>query len=82
MGTSPRSDYLRKTYIGEDILKMGDILTDPQGINKRDFYMGVLDCRNLLGDISAPAPSRSTCRPPKIAADPGCRSLSKKEWMS
>ncbi len=81
MGTYPVSDYLHNTYIGEDILKLGDILTDPQGINKRDFYMGVLDCRTPYGDIIGAGPVGST-RAPKIAVDPGRRSLSKKEWMS
>ncbi len=60
---------------------MGDILTDPDGINKRDFYMGVLDCRTPYGDILGAGPVGST-NAPKIAADPNRRSLSKKEWMS
>ena len=81
MGTNPVSDYLRQAYIGEDILKMGDILTDPDGINKRDFYMGVLDCRTPYGDIIGAGPVGST-NAPKVAADPNRRSLSKKEWMS
>ena len=81
MGTNPVSAYLRQAYIGEDILKMGDILTDPNGINKRDFYMGVLDCRTPYGDIIGAGPVSST-KAPKIAADPDRRSLSKKEWMS
>ena len=81
MGTNPVSDYLRQAYIGGDILKMGDILTDPEGINKRDFYMGVLDCRTPCGDIIGAGPVGST-KAPKIAADPNRRSLSKKEWMS
>ncbi len=80
MGTNPVSDYIRQAYIGEDILKMGDILTDPDGINKRDFYMGVLDCRTPYGDIIGAGPVGST-NAPKIAADPDRRSLSKKEWM-
>jgi len=81
MGTNPVSAYLRQAYIGEDILKMGDILTDPDGINKRDFYMGVLDCRTPYGDIIGAGPVSST-KALKIAADPDRRSLSKKEWMS
>jgi metallophosphoesterase (TIGR03768 family) len=80
MGTNPVSAYLRQAYTGEDILKMGDMLTDPDGINKRDFYMGVLDCRTPYGDIIGAGPVRST-KAPKIAADPDRRSLSKKEWM-
>jgi metallophosphoesterase (TIGR03768 family) len=80
MGTNPVSDYLREAHVGEDILKMGDILTDPEGIDKRDFYMGVLDCRTPYGEIIGAGPVSST-NAPKIAADPGRRSLSKKEWM-
>ena len=40
MGTFPVNDYLRQTYIGEDILKLGDIFTVPDGMNG-GFYMGV-----------------------------------------
>ena len=80
MGTNPVSDYIRQTFIGEDIIKMGDILTDPEGINKRDFYMGVLDCRTPYGDIIGAGPVSST-NAPKIAADLSRRSLLKKEWM-
>jgi metallophosphoesterase (TIGR03768 family) len=60
---------------------MGDILTDPDGINKRDFYMGVLDCRTPYGDIIGAGPVGST-NAPKIASDPDRRSLSIKQWMS
>lgn len=79
MGTNPVSEYLRQTYIGEDILKMGNIFT-AGGINKRDYYMGVLDCSTPYGDIIGAGPV-STTNPPKIVADPDRRSLSRKEWM-
>src|SRR5208337_2144248 len=82
MGTNPVSDYLRQAYIGEDILKMGDILTDPDGINKRDFYMGVLDCRTPYGDIIGAGPVGST-NAPKVAADPNRGSLDnvRYDWL-
>ncbi len=79
MGTNPVSDYLKQAYVGEDILKMGDIFM-PGGINRRDYYMGVLDGRTPYGDVVGAGPVDTT-NPPKIAADPARRSLSRKEWM-
>lgn len=79
MGTNPVSEYIKQAYVAEDIMKMGDIFM-PGGINRRDYYMGVLDCRTPYGDVIGAGPVETT-NPPKIAADPNRRSLSRKEWM-
>ena len=51
IGTNPLNDYLRQAYIGENILNLGDIFTDPHGIDSRGFYMGSIDGRTLYDDI-------------------------------
>ncbi|MFZ2960444.1 MAG: TIGR03768 family metallophosphoesterase [Candidatus Ozemobacteraceae bacterium] len=82
MGSKPVSEYLRQTFIGEDILKMGNPLL-PGGIDKRDYYMGVFDGRTLYGDIIGAGPVASfPTGPAKIAADPNRHSLSRKDWLS
>jgi metallophosphoesterase (TIGR03768 family) len=76
-------DYLRKTYVGDEILDLGNIFEDPLGPDSRGFYMGCLDGRTPNGDIFGLGPVADFATPPKVlAADPDRRSLSKAEWMS
>jgi metallophosphoesterase (TIGR03768 family) len=75
-------DYLRKTYVGEEILDLGNVFEDPLGPDSRGFYMGCLDGRTPYGDIFGLGPVADFPTPPKVlAADPDRRSLSKSEWM-
>ncbi len=82
LGTNPVSDYLRKSYISDTVIAMGDVLGDPRGIDKRDFYMGVLDGSTPYGDIKYAGPVGNFTSPPKVTADPNRRSLSRTEWMN
>jgi metallophosphoesterase (TIGR03768 family) len=76
-------DYLRKIYVGEEILDLGNVFEDPLGPDSRGFYMGCLDGRTPHGDIFGLGPVAGFATPPKVlAADPDRRSLSKGEWMS
>ena len=75
-------DYLRKTYVGDEILDLGNVFQDPLGPDSRGFYMGCLDGRTPNGDIFGLGPVADFATPPKVlAADPDRRSLSKSEWM-
>ena len=83
MGFLAVNDYLRQTYVGEDILDIGNALIDPLGADSRGFYTGSLDGGTPLGDIIGVGPVADFASPPKVlAADPDRRSLSKAEWMS
>jgi metallophosphoesterase (TIGR03768 family) len=81
MGTNPVSEYLRQAYVGEELLKLGDIFIDPEGINKRDYYMGTLDGSTPTGAIVGAGPVADFATPPKVKADPSRRSLRRKEWI-
>jgi metallophosphoesterase (TIGR03768 family) len=81
MGTNPVNDYLRQAYVGEEILKLGDIFGDPDGINKRDYYMGALDGATPNGAIVGAGPVGDFASPPKVKADPNRRSLRRTEWL-
>ncbi|MFA6371450.1 MAG: TIGR03768 family metallophosphoesterase [Methanothrix sp.] len=83
MGSNPVNDYLGPAYIGENILNLGDIFTDPLGVDSRGFYMGSIDGRTPYGDIIGAGPVKDYAVPPKVlAADPNRRPLSRNEWMS
>jgi len=81
MGSNPVNDYLREAYVGEEILRLGDIFVEPDGINNRQFYMGALDGSTPNGDIVGAGPVSSFAGPQKVVADPDRRSLVKREWM-
>ncbi len=83
IGSNPVNDYLRQSYTGENILNLGDIFTDPLGVDSRGFYMGSIDGRTPYGDIIGVGPVKDFAVPPKVlAADPNRRPLSRNEWMS
>jgi len=86
IGTNPvnsANDYVLQSYTGEDILKLGDVLTDPNGYKERNYYMGTIDGSTPYGDILCAGPVSSTT-PIKVTADQSRHSLtsSGKEWMN
>jgi metallophosphoesterase (TIGR03768 family) len=82
MGTNPVNDHIRQAYVGEDILRLGDIFTEPDGINNREYYMGALDGSTPYGDVISAGPVSNFKTPQKVVADPNRRSLLRKEWMN
>jgi metallophosphoesterase (TIGR03768 family) len=81
MGSIPVNDFLRKSYISDTVIAMGDVLADPRNINKPDYYMGALDGSTPYGDIKYAGPVKDFKSPPKIVPDPDRRSLLRTEWM-
>ncbi|MFH0968301.1 MAG: TIGR03768 family metallophosphoesterase, partial [Methanobacteriota archaeon] len=82
IGMNPPDDYLRSNYTGEYILNMGNVFTDPLGIESRGFYMGAIDGRTVNGDIIGVGNVSDFETPPKIpAADPKRHVITVPEWM-
>jgi metallophosphoesterase (TIGR03768 family) len=79
MGIYTPTDYIKKAYIGDSVIKMGKNILTPVGINERTIYMGVFDGSTVYGDIIGVGPVAGT-RPIKVAADPNRRPLSSIEW--
>ena len=79
------SDYLRQTYTGEDIVRLGtfqEVFFDPEGGNKRNYSMGSIDGRTVYGEIYGAGKSMDYPTPVKVlAADPNRRSLTRTEWI-
>jgi metallophosphoesterase (TIGR03768 family) len=76
----PRKD-LRASYVSDEVFAAGDVLADPTRIRERTFYMGVLDGSKPLGDVVHTGVAADFDAPPKVAADPDRRSLTRVEWM-
>lgn len=82
IGMNPPDDYLKANYTGEYILNMGDVFTDPRGIESRGFYMGAIDGRTVYGDIIGVGNVSEFVSPPKVpAADPDRHAVSVPEWL-
>jgi metallophosphoesterase (TIGR03768 family) len=81
MGIFPPNDYIKNSFVGDSIIKMGKNIFAPEGINERTIYMGVMDGKTVYGDVIGIGPV-STTKPIKIAADPNRRSLSSIEWAT
>ncbi len=81
MGIYPPNDYLKKSYTGDSIIKMGKNIFTSGGINERTLYMGVFDGSTVYGDIIGMGPVGIT-KPVLIAADKNRRPLSSIEWTN
>jgi len=82
LGFMPPNDYIRQSLIGEEVVNLGNLFTDPHGLDSRGFYMGSIDGSTPFGDVIGAGLVSDFATPPKVAADPNRRSLSKKEWMN
>jgi metallophosphoesterase (TIGR03768 family) len=82
MGSLPVNDKIRAAHLGDEILNMGDILTDPRGADSTGFYTGAIDGSTPYGDVIGAGPEAAFPVPPKVpAADPDRRVLTRQEWM-
>ena len=87
MGFLIGNEYIAETRTGEQILNLGNIITDsmtpsPLGPNSRGYYMGSIDGRTPYGDIIGVGPQALFSEPPKVlSADPNRRAVSRQEFM-
>jgi metallophosphoesterase (TIGR03768 family) len=82
MGTNVPNAYLNQTLTSEDILNLGDISSDPLGLDSRGSYMGSINGSTPYGDVIGAGPVKDFKEPPKVlAADPDRRAISRSEWM-
>ncbi len=81
MGIYPPNDYLKKSYVGDSIIKMGKNIFTQAAINERTIYVGVFDGNTIYGDVVGIGPVSST-KPVLIPADKNRRSLSSIEWTN
>ncbi|MEI6334274.1 MAG: TIGR03768 family metallophosphoesterase [Methylococcaceae bacterium] len=82
---------LQNSYTSASILKLGDVFLDPiNAVNENDFYMGTVNGSTRYGDLISAGcvkvnPSvgcaSAIIAPEPVVADPGRKSLTRKEWM-
>jgi len=79
-GIYPPTDYIKDTYVGENIIQLGNIFT-PEGIYERSLYMGTFNGSTIYGDIIGMGPANKTV-PITIAADSNRHYISSIELAS
>ena len=82
-GSNPVSHHLRENYVGDEILRLGDIFADPveKSFDERTYCMGTVDGSTGYGSIIGAGPA-STTDAIAVVADPNRHSLNMKHWMS
>lgn len=86
LGSAPVDDYLRQIYTGEFLMALGtfqELFYDPDGVKKRDYFMGAIDGRTVDGTVFGAGASRDFSAAPKVlASDADRRSLPRKAWLA
>ena len=83
MGSMPVNEKIRAAHVGNEILNMGDILSDPRGADSTGFYVGAIDGSTPYGDVIGAGPEAAFPAAPQVpSADPDRRVLSRKDWMA
>jgi metallophosphoesterase (TIGR03768 family) len=81
-GMFPANDLLQKTAIGNRVLNVGNLITDPKAFEHPGFYTGVVDGSTSTGQVQFVGPQEQFPTPPEITANADRHLLSRKEWMS
>jgi len=81
MGSKVVTDRIRKVLVGKNILQIGNILTDPIGMNETTFSAGTLDGSKPYGNIIGCGVVANMTNIPTIPSDPNRRSLTTKQFM-
>jgi metallophosphoesterase (TIGR03768 family) len=75
-------EYVWKTYTGETIMNMGNIMSDPLGKKSRGYYMGAVDGSTQWGNIIGAGPVSDFSIPPTVVADANRHYINKRSWMN
>ena len=82
-GFLPPNNYLQQTLIGTDIINLGDVFTDPAGLDSRGNYMGSINGSTPNGTVIGVGPESSFSTTPQIrAADSDRYALNTSAWMN
>jgi metallophosphoesterase (TIGR03768 family) len=81
-GVYPPTERIKKTFVGEYVLNVGDVIKDRNNIDRRGYYTGVIDGSTIYGKVISAGPETDFSKPPKVNASADRRSVSRNEWIS
>ena len=79
-GMYPPNERVKEAMVGENVLNVGNVLTDPN-LDHRGFYTGVVDGSTAFQKVVFAGPEADFSTPPRIAANPDRRWLGRNEWI-
>jgi metallophosphoesterase (TIGR03768 family) len=82
MGSKPLNERVRTALKGGNIFQVGNIFTDPGGMDKTTFSTGTMDGSTRYGTIIGSGIVSQMGTIPTIPADSSRRALSSTEWMN
>ena len=80
-GMYPPNERIKKTMVGENVLNVGNVLTDTN-LDHRGFYTGVVDSSSAFQKVIFAGPEAGFSTPPTIAANPDRRWLGRNDWIA
>jgi metallophosphoesterase (TIGR03768 family) len=80
-GMYPPNQRVKDTMVGEIVLDVGNVLTDPD-LGDRGFYTGVVDSSTAFQKVIFAGPEANFSTPPKIAANPDRHWLGRNNWLA
>ncbi|MDD2792226.1 MAG: TIGR03768 family metallophosphoesterase [Sediminibacterium sp.] len=81
MGMFPPDQYVKDKMIGNTVMNLGNIFTDPSGISSRGYYMGVINGKTPNGEIVGAGPVGNFTTPPVVAPDLNRRFITRNDFM-
>jgi len=81
-GVYPPTERIKKTFVGEYVLNVGDVVKDRKNIDRCGYYTGVIDGSTTYGKVISAGPETNFSTPPKVNAHPDRRSVSRNEWIA
>ncbi len=82
LGSKNINDRMRNTFIGGNILQLGNIFSDADATNETTYSMGTLDGSTLYGTIIGSGVVAEMGTIPTITPDPDRRSLTVTDWIN
>jgi metallophosphoesterase (TIGR03768 family) len=80
-GMYPPNDRIKGTMVGEYVLNIGNVLTDPD-LDHRGYYTGVVDGSAADQKVISSGPEAGYATPPRVNANPDRHWLPRNEWMA
>ena len=82
MGSKPVDTKIRNAMVGDSILQLGNIFTDPNAMNVNTFSTGTLDGSTQYGTILGSGVVADMGTIPTVSPDQNRHSLTIPDWMS
>jgi metallophosphoesterase (TIGR03768 family) len=79
IGSKPIDSKLSTTLVGDKILRLGNIITDPDAMNKDTYAGGVMDGSTLYGTIIGSGVAAEMGEIPTVPADANRKPISKED---